>query len=129
MLSCTPAQKLSKVKATDKLSMPLKLDMASILAMAGAQSLVTGTYEDAQYELMSILIHKGTSASHGHYGDLQSSSSVAIGQWHPCLNSHADREDYDTVCYDSRDLRCCGAPAQSALALAHLYFASYPDLA
>ena len=61
-------QKLSKVKATDKLSIPLKLDMASILAMAGAQPLQTGTYQDAQYELMSILIHKGPSASHGHYG-------------------------------------------------------------
>ena len=62
------AQKLSKVKASDKLSIPLKLDMASILAMAGAQPLQTGTYADAQYELMSILIHKGPSASHGHYG-------------------------------------------------------------
>ncbi len=61
-------QKLTKVKATDKLSIPLKLDMASILAMAGAQPLQTGTYQDAQYELMSILIHKGPSASHGHYG-------------------------------------------------------------
>ena len=62
------AQKLSKVKASDKLSIPLKLDLASILAMAGAQPLQTGTYADAQYELMSILIHKGPSASHGHYG-------------------------------------------------------------
>ena len=68
-LSCAPAaQKLSKVKASDKLSIPLKLDMASILAMAGAQPLQMGTYADAQYELMSILIHKGPSASHGHYG-------------------------------------------------------------
>ena len=64
------AQKLSKVKASDKLSIPLKLDMAGILAMAGAQPLQTGTHEDAQYELMSILIHKGPSASHGHYGAL-----------------------------------------------------------
>ncbi len=63
-------QKLTKVKATDKLSIPLKLDMASILAMAGAQPLQIGTYQDAQYELMSILIHKGPSASHGHYGML-----------------------------------------------------------
>ena len=79
--SCAAAQKLSKVKATDKLSIPLKLDMASILAMAGAQPLQTGTYEDAQYELMSILVHKGPSASHGHYGALRISSIVAFGQW------------------------------------------------
>ena len=76
-------QKLSKVKATDKLSIPLKLDMASILAMAGAQPLQTGTYADAQYELMSILIHKGPSASHGHYGVRFISSSCTM----PVLSS------------------------------------------
>ena len=37
-------QKLSKVNETDKLSMPMKLYMASILAMAGAQPLQTGMY-------------------------------------------------------------------------------------
>ena len=71
-------QKLTKVKATDKLSIPLKLDMASILAMAGAQPLQTGTCQDAQYELMSILIHKGPSASHGHYGIACAPSSIVL---------------------------------------------------
>ena len=79
------------MKATDKLSIPLKLDMASILAMFGAQPLQTGTYKDAQYELMSILIHKGPSASHGHYGALQNPSVVAFGQWLLTLDRHADR--------------------------------------
>ena len=65
------------MKASDKLSIPLKLDMASILAMAGAQPLQMGTYKDAQYELMSILIHKGPSASHGHYGALHPLLSLA----------------------------------------------------
>ena len=68
------------MKATDKLSIPVKLDMASILAMFGAQPLQTGTYEEAQYELMSILIHKGPSASHGHYGALGYPSVLAFGR-------------------------------------------------
>ena len=60
---------MAKVKASDKLSFPLSLDLAPILASdvpAGAPPLADGT----RYELVSILIHKGPSASHGHYGAL-----------------------------------------------------------
>jgi len=62
-------QKMAKVKATNRLSFPLKLDLGHILAMAGAE--LAASLKDGQYDLMSILIHKGPSASHGHYGEPQ----------------------------------------------------------
>lgn len=58
---------MSKVKASDKLSFPLTLELGPLLALSGG----CGVKED--YELMSILIHKGPSASHGHYGMHQAS--------------------------------------------------------
>ena len=78
--ACTACpQKMAKVKASDKLSFPLCLDLAPILASdapAGAPLPAEGT----QYELVSILIHKGPSASHGHYG-----AHVLLPMWHcPC---------------------------------------------
>ena len=69
-------QKMSKVKASDKLSFPLRLDLAPILAPDGPPGSQRGGssssagIQDTEYELMSILIHKGPSASHGHYGAL-----------------------------------------------------------
>ena len=54
-------QKMSKVKAHDKISFPLELDMQPLLDaadVAGGQ----------QYDLQAILIHRGNNASSGHYG-------------------------------------------------------------
>lgn len=59
---------MAKVKASDKLSFPLRLDLAPILASDAPPR--APALRDTAYELMSILIHKGPSASHGHYGAL-----------------------------------------------------------
>ncbi|KAK9803279.1 hypothetical protein WJX72_005931 [[Myrmecia] bisecta] len=56
------AKKMMKVKATDKLSFPQSLDLA---AFAPPQQLHGG--DTLMYDLVAILIHKGSSASHGHY--------------------------------------------------------------
>lgn len=61
---------MAKVKASDKLSFPLKLDLAPLLAMDSAKQPHEKRQQETNYELMSILIHKGSSASHGHYGML-----------------------------------------------------------
>ena len=50
----------------DKLSFPVMLDMAPLLAAEAAPG--AAPVEEQQYELAAILIHKGPSASHGHYG-------------------------------------------------------------
>ena len=63
---CWRAQKLAKVKVADKLSFPLALDLAPLLAAEAAPGAAPA--EEQQYELAAILIHKGPSASHGHYG-------------------------------------------------------------
>eukprot|EP00879_Flechtneria_rotunda_P021061 GHRR01022187.1.p1 GENE.GHRR01022187.1~~GHRR01022187.1.p1 ORF type:complete len:771 (+),score=324.72 GHRR01022187.1:120-2432(+) len=71
-------QTFEKKKALDKLSIPMVLDMGDVLVNAGlslpeaaphgtgGQLLVPGE-PAAVYELAAVLIHKGTSASHGHY--------------------------------------------------------------
>lgn len=64
------SQKMAKVKASDKLSFPLKLDLAPVLAVDSASQPHGRPQQDTNYELMSILIHKGSSASHGHYGNV-----------------------------------------------------------
>jgi uncharacterized UBP type Zn finger protein len=63
-----------------KLSIPLQLDMGAVLQDAGLplpeaapmghdrQPLLPGS-SNSTYELAAVLIHKGTSASHGHYGE------------------------------------------------------------
>lgn len=61
---------MAKVKASDKLSFPLKLDLAPVLAVDSASQPHGRPQQDTNYELMSILIHKGSSASHGHYGNV-----------------------------------------------------------
>ncbi len=60
------AQKLAKVKVADKLSFPLALDLAPLLAADEAPGAAPAA--EQEYELAAILIHKGPSASHGHYG-------------------------------------------------------------
>ncbi len=58
-------QKLMKVKASDKFSFPLNIDLGPYLSPVDA-SLDAGVQV---YDLQAILIHKGSSASQGHYGN------------------------------------------------------------
>ncbi|WIA08663.1 hypothetical protein OEZ85_008090 [Tetradesmus obliquus] len=71
-------QTFEKKKASNKLSIPLLLDMGETLTAAGVAlpcaapagpdgaRLLPGS-PGCVYELAAVLIHKGTSASHGHY--------------------------------------------------------------
>lgn len=64
-----------------KLSIPLLLDLGTVLAASGLDqpdtapvgpdgtTLLLPGDPGAVYELAAVLIHKGTSASHGHYGE------------------------------------------------------------
>lgn len=64
-------QKMTKVKASDKFSFPTSLSKAAVLG--GQQAVVDLEAEEKlgdEYELAAILFHKGSSASHGHYGTL-----------------------------------------------------------
>ena len=77
---------MDKLKASDKLAFPLELDIGSALRKAsqgGVGVKVQGgadpprevvlNHEGGEpvgyYELVGILIHKGTNAHHGHYGE------------------------------------------------------------
>jgi hypothetical protein len=83
-------QTFEKKKAMTKLSIPLLLDMGDVLQGAGvavrhaaplgpdASPLLPGS-PGCGYELAAVLIHKGTSASHGHYGE--GAASVALAGW------------------------------------------------
>jgi hypothetical protein len=79
-LSDSTQQTFDKKKVTDKLAIPLTLDMGAVLAAAGLPlpaAAPTGAdggpvlpgAPNSRYELVAVLIHKGTSASHGHYGE------------------------------------------------------------
>lgn len=59
-----------KVKATDKFSFPLSIDFAPYKS-SDSNSQDAGSQ---QYDLQAILIHKGSSASQGHYGNPFSAS-------------------------------------------------------
>ena len=54
----------NRVKATDKFAFPLELKAAAVMGGGDAE----GEGADAVYDLEAILIHKGGSATHGHYG-------------------------------------------------------------
>ena len=58
-----PLQTMNKVKVSDKFRFPLELDLGAFLPPELAA-------HSSQYDLTAILIHKGPSASHGHYGAL-----------------------------------------------------------
>ena len=60
-----------KVKASDKLTFPLRIDMEAYLSPVNA----SGVPGRQVYDLQAILIHKGSSASQGHYG--KSASTIA----------------------------------------------------
>lgn len=77
-------QTMDKMKATSKLQFPLVLDLDQVVAMTQLDPSTPSTAKGpdganpGEYELMAVLVHKGTSASHGHY--------VAhvrhLGQWY-----------------------------------------------
>lgn len=71
---------MDKAKASDKFSFPLELDLDEVHARAedaapgGAESfkgshLAAPKAPSRIYRLSAVLIHKGSSASHGHYGE------------------------------------------------------------
>ena len=82
-----------------KLPIPLQVDMGQVLVDAGVplpeaaplgpdkQPVLPGS-PNSHYELVAVLIHKGTSASHGHYGALLASqlclADCAVGWLAPC---------------------------------------------
>ena len=55
-------QKMSKVKAHDKITFPLELDMQPLLDIQDAAG-------EQQYDLQAILVHRGNNATSGHYGE------------------------------------------------------------
>ena len=78
------AQKLAKVKVADKLSFPLALDLAP-LVVADAAHREAALAGPQQYDLAAILIHKGPSASHGHYG-ARVSRCPSLLPWAACCD-------------------------------------------
>ncbi len=76
-----------KVKASDKFSFPLSINLGPYLSPVDA-SLDAGVQV---YDLQAILIHKGSSASQGHYGNGSVASlpplHIALFQLaQPCLS-------------------------------------------
>ena len=59
---------MAKVKVSDKFAFPLEVDMFPFL-----QPEATASPGCMTYELAGILVHKGGSASQGHYGGHPSS--------------------------------------------------------
>lgn len=62
-----------QVKASDKLAFPLALNMGTLLEAAPPDPLNLGCTQAGggpagTYDLVAILVHKGSSAGHGHYG-------------------------------------------------------------
>lgn len=51
------------------MSFPTSLDAASLINL-GLGNATAAAFRDREYELAAILIHKGPSAHHGHYGAL-----------------------------------------------------------
>ncbi len=68
-------QSMSKVKANDKFRFPLELDLSAYLPPEAQHGAV--------YDLSAILIHKGSSASHGHYG--VKPDAEALPRLHPAV--------------------------------------------
>ena len=83
-------QSMRRVKANDKISFPAALDMSPFLAgetsaptsqpAPDSQASIPEDPALQQYELAAILVHKGGSATQGHYGE---PSSVCVYTTHP----------------------------------------------
>ena len=69
---------MSKVKANDKFRFPLELDLGAYLPPEAQ--------DGAVYDLSAILIHKGSSASHGHYGVLLDAEAIRYPSTTPALS-------------------------------------------
>ena len=78
---------MDKLKASDKLAFPLELDLGGILRNAtlggasegrdgGATASDSSGEPVGRYELVGVLIHKGTNAHHGHYGVCEGEGSL-----------------------------------------------------
>ena len=69
-------QRMDRVKVTDRFAFPLALNMAAIMGQQQAAAAVAGGggggglvgHDGCVYDLEAILLHKGASATHGHYG-------------------------------------------------------------
>ncbi|GAX84137.1 hypothetical protein CEUSTIGMA_g11560.t1 [Chlamydomonas eustigma] len=78
-------QKMDKFKASDRLSFPLDLDLASVLASVAQDDGNSQVVMDSSgqpvgtYELAGVLIHKGTNAHQGHY--VAHIKEQATGMW------------------------------------------------
>lgn len=60
---------MAKVKASDTLSFPASLSIASVIPAKETNVVdLDPEDEDDEYELAAIPFHKGPSASHGHCG-------------------------------------------------------------
>lgn len=55
-------EEMTRSKSRDAISYPLKLDMGKFLP-----PLANGQQPEVWYELTGVLMHKGSSAHHGHY--------------------------------------------------------------
>jgi uncharacterized UBP type Zn finger protein len=62
------AQKLDRVKVNDKFAFPTVLPPSWLLG-GDDSSHHHGTGWSEHYDLEAILVHKGVSARHGHYGE------------------------------------------------------------
>lgn len=66
-------QTMRRVKANDKISFPATLDMGPLLvgeSSAGEQAQTSAVPpEEQRFDLAAILVHKGGSATQGHYGE------------------------------------------------------------
>ena len=97
---------MSRVKATDKVSFPLEMDMTSLVtptvtgahsnghtSMPGGQQAGSSAQDGHlpahagpghMYDLAAILIHKGGSATSGHYGTCPAPPSQLCMRPHWC---------------------------------------------
>ena len=88
-------QKLMKVKATDKFSFPLNIDLGPYQSPDSKQQDAVSQV----YDLQAILIHKGSSASQGHYGIVYISSILIYNVYiHIYPMYYTNHLVYITIC-------------------------------
>ena len=95
-----------KVKASDKFSFPVSIDMTKLVSGVEVSNidLEGDSPAELEYELAAILIHKGPSASHGHYGRVQAQNmSAFVPVVHP---SHLVRI-LVSCCTETQQLSTC----------------------
>lgn len=70
------AETASRSKSQDSISYPLKLNMGRFLPKP-----VDGPQPEAWYDLKGVLMHKGTSAHHGHYVAQVHDGRYVVSSW------------------------------------------------